>query len=354
MRGLRVLKSSLFITLASILFAFQPALAQAAEGISLQISPLPIELNAQPGSSVSTDLRVRNTGSQTEKLQVRLLAVDEDNNGQVHLTKPTASDPWASWVTFSQTVFNAPPGEWQTIKMTVDVPKSAAFGYYFAVEYLRADAQALQPGKAVANGAVATFILLNADAPGAKRQAEITSFSADKKSYEFLPATFSVKVKNTGNVHVAPHGSIFITKGSKQVDSIPINLAQGNVLPNGSRYFSSSWNNGFPVYEPKFNGQTPVVDKNSKPVGTLKWDFSKANRLRFGHYTAHLVMVYDNGQRDVPMEAYVSFWIVPWRVVIGLLVILIFVGIGLWSTFRKSARFVKHQSGKISKPKKHE
>jgi hypothetical protein len=66
--------------------------------------------------------------------------------------------------------------------------------------------------------------------------------------------------------------------------------------------------------------------------------------LRFGHYTAHLVMVYDDGNRDVPLEAYVSFWVIPWRLVIGLIIIALFVCIGLWSTFRKSARLVKRQT----------
>jgi hypothetical protein len=286
------------------------------EGINLQISPLPIELTAKPGTSTGTDLRVRNVGTKTEKLQVRLLAVSEDDNGQVHLTNPSSTDEWAKWVSFDRQVFDAPSNQWQTIKMKVDVPKSAAFGYYFAVEYLRASDVSPQPGKAVAHGAVATFILLNADAKGAKRQAQIVSFSADKKSYEFLPANFTVKVKSTGNVHVAPYGNIFILKGNKQVDAIDVNSNRGNILPGGSRFFASSWSNGFPVYQVKAgpDGQ-PLLDKKGQPQKTLKWDFSHANRLRFGHYTAHLVMVYDNGQRDVPMEAVVSFWVVPWRVV---------------------------------------
>lgn len=312
----RVFVWLLFAVVASITYA-SPASAQSqTQGINLQISPLPIELTAKPGTSTNTDLRVRNAGSEPEKLQVRLLAVSEDNNGDVHLTEPSKDDEWVNWVSFSKKVFDAPAGAWQTIKMTVNVPKDAAFGYYFAVEYLRASEAPAEPGKAAARGAVATFILFNADSPGAKREAKVVGFNADRKSYEFLPATFTVKVKSTGNVHVAPHGNIFITKGGKQVSSISINSAGGKILPKGSRYFSSSWSDGFPVYETKYgaDGQ-PLLDKQGKPQKSLKWDFSHANKLRFGKYTAHLVMVYDNGQRDVPMEATVSFWVMPWRVV---------------------------------------
>jgi hypothetical protein len=320
-----------------------------AEGISLQISPLPIELNAKPGASVSTGLRVRNAGAQDEKLQVRLLKVSADDNGGVHLTNPSPSDEFVSWVHFSKTIFDAPPGEWQTITMTVNVPKTAAFGYYFAVEYLRAAAEQAQPGKAVARGAVATFILLNADAPGAARQAKIVSFNTGKKSYEFLPAGFTVKVRSTGNVHVAPHGNIFILHGSKQVGSIQVNSAEGNILPGSSRYFDASWSDGFPVPSAKYNGDTPVLDKNGKPEYSYKWDLTKANHLRFGHYTAHLVLVYDNGQRDVPMEAYVSFWVVPWRVLGVLLLVIIFVAVGLWSTFKKWSILIRRLRAKNDK-----
>jgi hypothetical protein len=337
------------VLILGVLMAFNSlatsALA-ASPGISLQISPLPIQLNAKPGSSISTDLRVRNAGSQTEQLQVRLLRVSADDAGNVHLAAPKPSDPWVNWVHFSKNVFTAPPGEWQTIKMNVDLPKSAAFGYYFAVEYLRAQTEAPVPGAAAAHGAVATFILLNAEAPGASRQAQITSFSADKKTYEFLPATFTVKVHSAGNVHVAPHGNIFIMHGSKQIGTINVNAAQSNILPNSSRYFAASWSDGFPVRAPKLNGDQPVLDKNGNPKTSLKWDFSKANRLRFGHYTAHLVMIYDNGSRDVPMDAYVSFWVVPWRIIGVLLIILILVAVGLWSLLGKTKRFVRRHGSK--------
>jgi len=296
------------------------------QGISLQVSPLPISLSTKPGTTITSDLRIRNVASKTEKLQVRLLKVKGDDTASIHLTEPTSADEWAKWVSFSRPTFDAPPGEWQTIKMTVNVPKTAAFGYYFAVEYLRASQEAPVPEKTVTQGAVATFVLLNAEAPGATREAQITEFTADKKFYEFLPASFKVKVRSSGNVHVVPHGNIFINRGSKQVGVINVNADQGSILPQSSRYFEAAWSDGFPVYTAQTKDDQPVLDKTGRPVNKLQWDFSHANRLRYGHYTAHLVLIYDNGQRDVPLEATVSFWVVPWRiigVVLGLAVIII-------------------------------
>jgi hypothetical protein len=351
MKLVRVCTALIFgvLIISTSFFPVRASAQSATDGINLQISPLPIELTAKPGTSAKTDLRVRNAGTKTEKLQVKLLAVSEDNNGQVHLTKPTASDEWVGWVSFDRPTFDAPAGEWQTIKMNVNVPKSAAFGYYFAVEYLRASEQATQPGTAAAHGAVATFILFNADAPNAKRQAQVVSFTSSRKSYEFLPASFTVKISNTGNVHVAPKGNIFITKGGKQVSSIDINSIGGNILPNGSRFFSSSWNDGFPAYQFK-NGPDgqPLLNKEGVPEKSLKWDFAHANRLRFGHYKAHLVMVYDNGQRDVPMEATLSFWVIPWRILGIMLLIGLLVLAGLWTIYRKAFGIAKRIKNKKS------
>src|SRR3982751_6491033 len=88
---------------ASILVLPIHAHAQSpTEGINLQISPLPIELTTKPGTSTTTDLRVRNASSHSEKLQVRLLKVSEDNNGIVHLSNPTSSDEFVKWVSFDR------------------------------------------------------------------------------------------------------------------------------------------------------------------------------------------------------------------------------------------------------------
>jgi hypothetical protein len=226
---------------------------------------------------------------------------------------------------------------------------SAAFGYYYAAQFELANPPKPQPGTARLQGAVAIFVLLNADAPGASRKIEVTSFKADHSSYEFLPANFMVQVRNIGNVHTAPHGNIFIKKGSKQVASLNVNSTEGMVLPKSNRIFTTSWSEGFPVYTVVTDptGQH-VKDKNGNPKMHLKWDFSKASKLRFGHYTAELLLIYNDGQRDIPITGSLSFWVIPWRIIGAIVLILIFVAIGFWSTFRKAGRFVKSKK----RPKK--
>jgi hypothetical protein len=138
--------------------------------------------------------------------------------------------------------------------------------------------------------------------PGAKRQVDVASFTADKKFYDFLPATFKVTLKNNGQVHVAPSGTIFLMRGGHQVGTLRVNPDKGNILPSSSRSFNSQWQDGFPVYVEKTENDKVVLDKNGEAVRTLKLEFNKPlNKLRVGHYTAKLVMIYDNGSRDVPI-----------------------------------------------------
>jgi hypothetical protein len=230
--------------------------------------------------------------------------------------------------------------------MTVNVPKTAAYGYYFAVQFHLANSLSTVPGQTGIQGAADIFVLLNAEAPGEVSKANIASFSVDHKYYEFLPVNFSIRVHNSGNIHVAPYGNIFITRGKSRIASININSTLGNILPGSNRLFTASWTNGFPVYEDVLDGNGQTISNGHGGVKQkLVWNFSKVPDLRFGHYTAQLVLVYSNGTSDIPITATAGFWVIPWRLIIAILVIAVFVGIGFWSTFKKVHRAFKKGYG---------
>jgi hypothetical protein len=156
-----------------------------------------------------------------------------------------------------------------------------------------------------------------------------------KQFYEFLPTNFTIKLKNTGNVHIAPRGNIFIDQGNTHdLAILEVNSEKGNILPSSNRNFEAKWQDGFPVYREKIKDGRTSLDEQNNIEYELKWNWQDASKLRFGKYTAKLLLVYDDGHRDVPLEGEVLFWVVPWRMLIALFVIAIFFFAGLRSTFK--------------------
>jgi hypothetical protein len=343
---MRVIKTALLAGLASAMFLSLPPPTRAAapSGVNLTTSPLPVNLSVNPGQSVSTDLRIQNGSATTQKIKLSLMKFSAyGETGKPALQDRAPGDDYFDWVSFSPSVFEAPPNQWMSVKMTIKVPASGAFGYYYAVVFSPADQKPTGKGN-VYLGSTAILVLLDVKSPNAKRSAKIVDFSVDKKTYEFLPVSFSARLHNDGNVHLLPGGSIYIKRGSKQVAVIPFNSQHGSILPNSYRIYTSSWSDGWPVYAQKTKDGKVVLDKNGQPVTSLSWDFSKVQHLKFGHYTANLLAVYDNGSRDVPLEASVSFWVVPWRIIAFIIVVGGLAIYGLWTSGRnlyKKIRKVK-------------
>jgi hypothetical protein len=331
-------------TITLIALSSLPALA--APAFNLTTSPLPILLATKPGQTVSTKLRVQNSGTQAVNLRVDLKKFKADGvSGKPQLADRGAGDDYFDWVSFSPQRFKADPGVWNNVTMTIKVPADAGLGYYFAPVF-SIDSTS-QGGPTATNasqlqGGTAILVLLDVQVPGEKRQLQISSFTANKHLYEYLPANFTVKIKNSGDIHLSPAGNIFITRGKKTIATLDVNPNGGNILPRSSRDFATAWSNGFPVFEIKRDHGQVVTDKRGQPVYRLNWNFGHANHLRFGHYTANLVLTYDNGTRDVPVTASVAFWVVPWKPLPFVLIAIVLIGIGLWTSgkniYRRSRR----------------
>lgn len=334
------MKVSVVLFLLVALFFPSVSLAQTADaefGLRLITSPLPINLVTEPGKTIQTELKVKNGGVQDETLKIELMKFKAyRENGKPQLLEREPADDFLDWVTFSEPTFTLAPDEWKTVVATFTIPETASFGYYYAFIFSRAaDAVAPESRETAIVGGTAVLVLLEARIPDAKREITVAEFSADKKFYEFLPATFSIRLENTGNVHIAPRGNIFIDHGrAKDIAILEVNSEKGNILPDSSRIFDARWEDGFPRYRAKTQDEKTVLDDGT-PVLELTWDWNDASKLRFGKYTAKLLLIYDDGAQDIPIEGELSFWVIPWRLLgVGIIVALFFL-IGIRSTLQK-------------------
>jgi len=348
----RILLTLSFITLIGTqILAPLAVVAADSKPLNLITSPLPINLATDPGKTVSTDLRIKQAGGDTQRLKVSLMKFAAyGSEGKPRLVDRGPGDSYFDWVKFDKTQFDAPSNVWQTVHMTINVPKDAAFGYYYAVVFSREGDDARQPGNTNAiNGGTAVLVLLDAKVPNAKRSLQLNSFTSERRLYEFVPAKFKVSFKNTGNVHIVPTGNIFITKGKTPVATLSINAEMGNVLPQSNRIYDTNWADGYPHSEAVVEGGKTKIDANNRQVTHLVWSNGEGKditpHLRMGKYTAHLFAIYDDGQRDVPVESEISFWVIPWRFLLALLAVALLIGFGIfglirgtWSGARKLGR----------------
>lgn len=320
--------------------------AAAAEGeFYLQVSPSPLVLTLKPSQTTTHDLKVRNAGSQAEKLTIAPRAFKiNDATGEVAFEDTKKPAEIGEWVSFSSTNFTVQPGEWFTQKVTIAVPESAGFSYSFALVITRQDTPAAKDAGRELKGSVAIFTLVNIDKPGATRTLQLEKLSTTSGLYEYLPATIDVKLKNTGNSIVRPDGNVFIQRtanDTEPITALPVNKNDGYILPGSTRTLSIDWTDGFP-------GVRQSTDSSGQTRNESDWNFANFSKIRFGYYTAKLVAVYNDGQRDIPVVGEVGFWVIPWKILLGILLLLLLIGTGIWSitgkVFKSSRRFKRTKS----------
>ncbi len=294
--------------------SFYPALALAADNdFNIQVSPSPLAVVLTPGKQQTAELTVRNFSNHTETVRPSLNGFTIDGQ-KITLSKDAPANMKA-WVSFGQQQLSLQAGDSQKLSIIYNTPTNVGFSYAAAITLTRADSSLpTDISGAKIKGAVAVFNLINVNRPDAKSALAIQKLASDKNRYEFLPASFYLTVKNTGNVISQPTGTLFIQRSSSSNEplaSIPLNAAGGYVLPGTTRTFVSTWQDGFPAYEKTANGKSG-----------LKWTWSHLSQLRFGRYVAKAVVVYNSGHGDMPVTTEYTFWVIPWRL-IGLTVLVI-------------------------------
>ena len=343
---MRIIKSIFGISFAVIIMALSSGQALANSGTSLSISPPTNVVTTKPNSSVSVPIKVENNGSSPIVLRVSLMKFGAyGTSGKALLTKFKPSDTYAKWVTFSKTNLTANPGVWETDIMTINVPASAMPSYYYAVLFTPVSSASVSGNGASLNGSITSLVLLNVVSSHEKRQLKVVSFTSSKWIYEYLPASFSVKVKNTGNTFIAPSGAIYISKNKvNDIATLNINPNQGNILSDSERVYKADWSNGFPVFLPKKGANGKAITSNGQIVKQLSWNWSNLSKFRFGHYYAHLTLVYNNGVQDIQIQGNVSFWVIPWKILLVVIFLIALIVWGIYSLIRSRRRIKRLES----------
>ncbi len=273
--------------------------AQQGAGQGLEISPPLVDIKADPGQVIKTQLKVRNVTKETLVVEAEyndFVASGEDGSPKI-LLKDEEQSPYSikDWLSTIPTATLAPRQQ-QTFDVTITVPKDASpGGHYGVVRYTGTPADAQGSGVSL-SASIGTLMLVrvSGDVQESAKITELFSSRDGKKRtlFEYGPIGIVTKIENTGNVHIKPKGTIRVSNMfGKTVQDSQLNSSGGNVLPKSTRKFSQQLN----------------------------------KKLLFGKYKIQADVTYGEENKIISQTA--SFWVIPYKLVaisLALLALLIF------------------------------
>ncbi|MCX6743276.1 MAG: hypothetical protein NT116_03485 [Candidatus Parcubacteria bacterium] len=305
-------------------------------GYAITVSPPIIEIDAKKGDIINQVLKVKNEGTENAVYYLssqKFIAANE--SGAPEFVEGAAEEvDLASWIKFGVTSITIPAGQTVELPFSIVVPQFAGPGGHYAAIFLSTvppEAQAGASQVAVASR-VGALVLVKI-AGEIKESAELAEFNTTAESYASLPADFNIRVKNSGNVHLKPSGSILIKNMFGSVaGKITVNETGGNILPDQIRKFDASW------------------VKNASAIGATtfwgKYRQEKEN-YAFGKYTADLMLSY--GTAGKTLNASAGFWVIPWHVITVNLIVIILVVIILYFLVKKYNAWLIATARKLDK-----
>ncbi len=229
------------ILLAASVIAQMTRAQTANVGQGLEVSPPSQELTAKPGQILEVKSSIRNKSDKPLTIQARIEDfIASGDEGQVALTE---KGPWSvsSWTKLSTTEFTLRPNEAREVIATVSIPSAdAAGGRYGSFVYTAAGKSSA--GTAGLSQEIASLFLIEIEGPTVEKLS-ITDFTTPS-FLEFGPVPFTLSYKNSGNVHLRPHGLIAITDmfGKKVKDVVAVGT---NVFPGAERKVNVVWDSKF-------------------------------------------------------------------------------------------------------------
>ncbi|MEO6109716.1 MAG: hypothetical protein ABIP50_01755 [Candidatus Saccharimonadales bacterium] len=285
--------------------------AEENSGSGLEISPALVELNAVKGNIYTVNLSVTNVTNNNlvfNSFVNDFGSKDETGTPNVILDNtvtPTSIKTWVSNIPD----FNLKAHEKKKLTATITVPSNAAPGGHYGVIRFSGHNDSAASSNVDLTASAGTLILLKVDGPVIEK-VNLISFDATKNgkagaSFETGPITFVTRFENVGTVHVKPTGQIEVKDFfGNQVANLPINDAGGNVLPSSIRRFEATF------------------DKS--------W--------MFGQYSAQISIGY--GTRGGAIVESISFWVIPYKILLIGLILLITVIYILRGLIKRYNRYI--------------
>ncbi len=253
------------------------------------VGPGKIEVRVKPGEVVTHKISVTNRISENRifSLEVEDITGSSDGGSSVSLSGDERG-PYSlrDYISFPENSFELELGERAWIPITISIPKDAEPGGFYGsvlVSTLQAGAQGdLVPrSPIIARVGSLFFVTVEGDAFVEGETKEIST-PGNKWWYEKGPIELGILYENTGSLHVNPYGEISVT-----------NMFGEEV--------------GYMELEPWF-----VLPKSLR-IREFTWD----REVLLGRYSVTAKV--NRGYEDIVDEVQTAFWVLPWKIIVGVL-----------------------------------
>ncbi len=319
------------------------ALAQSAS--ALTISPVRLEVAADPGQTLTSELQLYNEESEMKVFYSSSANFESRGESGAPFFLPNNHEGLASWISIQPEVSLA-SGERQIVPFTITIPPgTTAGGYFAAIFWGTAEPTAGGSGQVSVGGKLGMLILLSVNGDfGSDQKSTLTLTLKEEASLlTSLPATFVYRFTNSGRQRVKPAGSLLVKNiFGKKMAEINANRFDGNVLPGSARKFDLVWQKRGQTLETDNSELTP----EDSPLGFFSIAGRQWRNWAFGRYAAELELTF--GPQNERLSAQTSFWIIPWQLLVLLGGGLLLVVASGWWIIRRYNRWIISRAARSS------
>jgi hypothetical protein len=328
-----VAKVTCCLVAAFLLLLVQPIPGVKADnGQAFSISPPVLELKGNPGQTITASVKLTNVsdgelimraefndfGAKNETGDPKILF--DDNQNTTYSLKNWLSAP---------SPFNMQSKETKTLTFPIHIPNNAEPGGHYAVIRFTGTSPRLENGVAL-SASIGSLVLLEVSG-NIKEDASVVEFQsatprfAEGSFFENGPIGFIARIKNNGNVHIKPTGTIEV----KNVFGAIVTTIRVNGDPT----------------------DTKNPPKSILPQSIRRFEQTMSEQWMIGPYTAALRLNYGQGQKQ--LASTISFWVVPYKLIAVVLVVIIGLFFAIRAGMRQYAkRIITKAQNQEPQPKK--
>ncbi|MFC1687060.1 hypothetical protein ACFL0L_00585 [Patescibacteria group bacterium] len=305
---------------------------------ALTLIPPSLELGLTPNQSSQVAIKLFNEEAKAVELYTEARNFDaRGETGQPEFDFNSDSFGLSSWMQMESGPIVLGAGERYEVPVTITPPLGADPGGHYAAVFFSTSPP--EDGQVRISSKVGTLVLATVEGD-IQENGEIAQFilKDGQKVLTRLPVEFITRFQNTGNIHLKPTGTITVSNlFGKMVTELDFNTAQGATLPSTTRKYETIWE------------QSAVNDSDGNFWKKFWQEYTnEKNNFAIGKYTAsqEIIAGEDGAIRDT---AEVSFWIIPWRLLLVWFIIAIVVVFVLIILIKKYNTWVVSKHAKTDK-----